>query len=199
MSSTTSATNNITTTTANGSFRVTSGGRRRKTTARDLALWRRMEVARLLSIGKSVNDIAKLMNLDPRTIFRDKEYIREHSSEILDRYLVETLPYELSKCLLRLNQVSNEAWAIVYREGTLDRDKISALSQAEKAAIDIMDLLTNNKTLVNEAMNGAFTGVPSGLKLPPMEEKKERDSNNNELSGEAAEPTRITDDPQAVF
>lgn len=57
---------------------------RKKGITQDLIHWRRMEVARLLSRGVSVNAIADSLHVDTRTIFEDQRYIRQHASEVLD-------------------------------------------------------------------------------------------------------------------
>jgi hypothetical protein len=111
-----------------------------------------MEVARLLSRGASVNAIAERLHVDARTIFEDQRYIRQHASEILEKYIVETLPVELAKCLSRLNQVSDEAWGLVDNKQLHAREKLAALARAESAAVNIIKLLTNNKELVYTAL-----------------------------------------------
>ena len=119
---------------------------------RDLIVWRRSQVVQLLSKGKSVDQIADIVQVDPRTIYRDQQYIRQNANEVMRKYLTHTVPYELVKCLSRLNAVSNEAWAMV--EASRDaRERGAALALASKTAIDIIDVVTNNKSLVYEALN----------------------------------------------
>jgi hypothetical protein len=125
---------------------------RKKGITGDLILWRRTEVARLLSRGVSVNAIAERLNVDARTIFEDQRYIRQHANEVLEKYLVETLPIELSKCLSRLNQVSDESWALVDNKQLHTRDRLVALARAESSAINIIKLLTDNKELIYTAL-----------------------------------------------
>jgi DNA-binding NarL/FixJ family response regulator len=60
---------------------------RKKGITKDLILWRRIEVARLLSRGISVKAIAERLHVDARTIFEDQRYIRQHASKVLDKYL----------------------------------------------------------------------------------------------------------------
>jgi DNA-binding CsgD family transcriptional regulator len=60
-----------------------------------------MKIARLLGRGKSINDIASIMKVDPKTIYSDQKYIRINVGGVMQKYIVETLPNELSKCLLR--------------------------------------------------------------------------------------------------
>ena len=134
---------------------------RKKGITKDLILWRRMEVARLLSRGASVKSIAERLHLDARTIFEDQRYIRQHASEVLDKYMVETLPVELSKCLSRLNQVSDESWALVDNKQLHARERLAALARAESAAINIIKLLTDNKELVYTALGKKQ--LPSGI------------------------------------
>jgi hypothetical protein len=50
--------------------------RNKKEVQQDLIEWGRMEVARLFSRGKSIND-SHFVKLDPRTIYSDQKYIRD--------------------------------------------------------------------------------------------------------------------------
>jgi hypothetical protein len=118
----------------------------------DLIDWRRSQVVQLLSKGKSVDQIADILQVDPRTIYRDQQYIRQNAIEVMSKYLTHTVPYELVKCLSRLNAISDEAWAMV--ESSKDaKERGAALALASKTAIDIIDVVTNNKSLVYEALN----------------------------------------------
>jgi hypothetical protein len=136
-----------------------------------------MEVARLLSRGVSVKAIAVRLHVDARTIFEDQRHIRLHAREILDKYLVETLPVELSKCLSRLNQVSDQAWTLVDNKQLHARDRLAALARAESSAINIIKLLTDNKELVYTALGKKQ--LPSGISdqtaLSIEEEPKENE------------------------
>lgn len=156
-------------------------GRKRGIT-KHLIHWRRMEVARLLSRGVSVKAIAERLHVDARTIFEDQRYIRQHASEVLDKYLVETLPVELSKCLSRLNQVSDESWALVDDKKVHVRDKLAALARAESSALNIIKLLTNNRELVYAALGKKplLSGIrestsPSTENLQENEEEEGRE------------------------
>ena len=150
---------------------------RKKRITRELILWRRTEVASLLSRGVSVNAIAVRLHVDARTIFEDRRYIRQHASEVLDKYLVETLPVELSKCLSRLNQVSDESWALVDNKQLHARERLAALARAESSAINIIKLLTDNKELVYTALGKKQ--LPSDISdqtaLSTKEEPKENE------------------------
>lgn len=153
---------------------------RKKGITKELIYWRRIEVARLLSRGVSVKVIAERLHLDARTIFEDQRYIREHASEVLDKYLVETLPAELAKCLSRLNQVSDESWTLVDDKKVHARDKLAALARAESSAINIIKLLTNNRELVYAALGkkSLLSGIrestsPSTESLQENEEEEE--------------------------
>jgi hypothetical protein len=79
----------------------------------DLIDWRRGQVVQLLSKGMSVDQTADILHVDPRTIYRDQHYIKENAKEVMRKYLTHTIPYELVKCVSRLNAVSNEAWVMI--------------------------------------------------------------------------------------
>jgi IS30 family transposase len=84
----------------------------------DILSWRRAEVVRLMSRGKSVHEIATILKVDPRTVYRDMEYANRNARMIIDKYVTDTVPRELMKCLSRLNQTSDEAWKIVDKKET---------------------------------------------------------------------------------
>jgi hypothetical protein len=153
---------------------------------------RRLEVARLYYRGnKTGKDIATLItpkwNVDIRTVQKDLKYIRDHEPEILRDYMVRTVPHVLNKALSRLDQANSEAWAIIEKSDSGDKEKIAALGLIGKIAKDMVDIVTNNKSVIDQARITTTSTTA-----------KEDNSNNNELSGEATEQSdRI--DPQAVF
>ena len=53
---------------------------------------------------------------------------------------------------VRLNQVSNETWAMIENQELESRNKIVALIIAESAATNIIEILTNNKQLAYAAL-----------------------------------------------
>jgi hypothetical protein len=157
---------------------------RKKGTTKELIQWRRNEVAIMLSRGKTVNDIAARLQLQPRTIYEDLRYIRQNANQVLNRYLVETLPVEISKCLLRLNQVSNESWAIVDDNKLDAREKLAALARAE-SAVSIIEFLTNNKELIYTALGrkqppAAISFAPSVLSQAMISQSAESDQQDDD-------------------
>ena len=59
----------------------------------------------------------------------------------------------MTKCLSRLTSISNEAWKMAEqadKEGDMEA-KAAALSLAQKAALDILKVVTDNHWLVDEA------------------------------------------------
>jgi hypothetical protein len=125
---------------------------RKKGITKELIAWRRNQVAAMLAKGIGIDTIAEKLQLSSRLVYEDAKYIRTHSSRLLAKYLADTLPVELGKCLLRLNEVSNQSWAMVDDQKLHAREKIAALARAESSAINIIELLTNNKELVYTAL-----------------------------------------------
>jgi hypothetical protein len=125
---------------------------RKKGITKELIAWRRNQIASLLARGADVNSISKTLQISSRLVYEDIRWIRINSSKILRNYLADTLPAELSKCLLRLNQVSNESWSMVDNKQLHAREKLAALARAESSAVNIIELLTNNKELVYTAL-----------------------------------------------
>jgi hypothetical protein len=147
---------------------------------------RRLEVARLYYRGnKSGKDIAAKIipewNVDIRTVQMDLKYIKDHEGEILRNYMVKTVPHVLNKALSRLDQANSEAWNIIEKSTSGDKDKIAAVSAIERIARDMVDIVTNNKSIVDQARIG-----------------EEGEQQNNELSREDTGTTK-SDDPERVF
>ena len=115
--------------------------------------WRRGQLIELISKGKNLTQIAETLKVDVSTISRDYQYIRENANSILKNFFVEILPLEATKCLSRLTSISNEAWKMAEqadKEGDM-KTKAAALSLAQKAALDILKVVTDNHWLVDEA------------------------------------------------
>jgi TATA-binding protein-associated factor Taf7 len=153
---------------------------RRRGVTKELISWRRNQIASMLSRGKSIKDCADFLQVSERLIYEDIRWIRHNSSKMLQRYLSDTLPQELSKCLLRLNQVSNESWAMVDNEKLHAREKLVALARAESSAVSIIELLTNNRELVFAALgrkqqSAVNTNQPSALSQALSEEQEVAD------------------------
>ncbi|HEY1248228.1 MAG TPA: hypothetical protein VGE97_04505, partial [Nitrososphaera sp.] len=65
----------------------------------------------------------------------------------------------MSYQVLRLNQVSNEVWAMFDNQKLVSRDEIAALGRAESAATNIIEILTKNKRLVYAALKESDTST----------------------------------------
>jgi hypothetical protein len=122
-------------------------------TQRELVEWRRAQVIQLISKGKNLTQTAEILKIDVSTVCRDYQYIRENANMVLKKYLSETVPLEVTKCLSRLNAISNEAWKMA-EQATDDNQKakLAALSLAQEAALHIVNVVTNNKPLIEEVL-----------------------------------------------
>ena len=157
----------------------------KKEVEQHLIALRRIEVAKLHYRGTSVKDIADKINVDPRTVYYDIDYIEKHENEILSKFLVKTVPHILNKALSRLDQANTEAWSIIEKSSTHERDRIAALGVVGKTAKDMVDIVTNNKSVIDRALD----------ELPELNEETDGDD-NNELSGdEVTEQTEQDSEP----
>lgn len=121
-------------------------------------------------------------------LYYDIEYIREHEDELMRDLVVKTVPHIVNKALSRLDQANAEAWTIIEdRENTNQRDRIAALAVVDKTARNIVDIITNNRSVVDSALGNNKTIIKEG-------ESQEE----NELSAEATGTTE-SNDPNAVF
>jgi hypothetical protein len=57
-------------------------------------------------------EIAEKLRVDSSTIYRDQQFIKENTKQVLIHFLNDVVPYELVKCLTRLNNVSDGAWKL---------------------------------------------------------------------------------------
>jgi hypothetical protein len=164
-----------------------SSGIQRKTKQQqqhELIEWRRSQVIELISKGKNLSQTAEILRVDVSTVCRDYQYIRENADKVLKKYFAETVPLEVTKCLSRLNAISNEAWKMAEQAGINEKTKLSALSLAQDAALHIVNVVTNNKPLIDEAFTFAV-GEQEKKSLRSQEEGQE--GYYNELSDKDAE------------
>ena len=92
--------------------------------------------------------------------------------------LTQTVPYELVKCLSRLNAVSDSSWTLYYYNAPDSKIKATALTLDGKTAKDISDVVTNNKPLVDEAFK--FASASSSSSDDYEEESSEQDQEQEE-------------------
>jgi DeoR/GlpR family transcriptional regulator of sugar metabolism len=113
--------------------------------------WRRAKVLELMSKGETnQSEIARILHVDRSTICRDVDYLRQQAKENIARYIDERLPEEYEKCLVGLNSILKEAWAMSQTEN-IKGDKIKALSLAKECYAMKLELLTN-ATVVDDAI-----------------------------------------------
>ncbi len=141
----------------------------------DLISWRREQVLKYLSRGLDMKQIAKLLQVDLRTIYRDRETMRQYSRQVMQKYLSESIPFEMMKFLQRQNDLSNIAWYQVAKASEED-DKENLhkfMKLAHDIANTIIEQVTNNKALVYEAEKaGAFdTAIKTVGELKPVVEQ----------------------------
>jgi hypothetical protein len=147
----------------------------------ELIDWRRSQVIQLISKGKNLTQTAEILKVDVSTVCRDYQHIKENANKVLKKYFAETVPLEVTKCLSRLNAISKEAWDMAEKASN-EKNKIAALSLAQEAALHIVNVVTNNKPLVDEAFK--FASEAADDVEESARAKQGSDSNNiDELSG----------------
>jgi hypothetical protein len=138
----------------------------------ELIEWRRSQVIELISKGKNLSQTAEILRVDVSTVCRDYQYIKENADKVLKKYFAETVPLEVTKCLSRLNAVSNEAWKMAEQAGINEKTKLSALSLAQDAALHIVNVVTNNKPLIDEAFTFAVDEQQQHCSIAGDQERK---------------------------
>jgi hypothetical protein len=95
-------------------------------------------------------------------------------SKVLEKYLVETVPLEMAKCLSRLTAISDEVWSMIERAKG-DKEKAAALALAQRTTVLILNVVTNNKVVVDDALK-------FGDSIESKGRQKEARNKINELS-----------------
>jgi DNA-binding transcriptional regulator LsrR (DeoR family) len=114
--------------------------------------WRRAKVLALMSKGETnQSEIARILQIDRSIVCRDVAYLRQQAKENIARYVDERLPEEYEKCLVGLNSILKEAWALSQTNDSVKMDKIKALTLAKDCYAMKLELLTN-ATVVDDAI-----------------------------------------------
>ncbi len=114
--------------------------------------WRRAKVLELMSKGETnQSEIARILQIDRSIVCRDVAYLRQQAKENITRYVDERFPEEYEKCLVGLNSILKEAWALSQTNDSVKMDKIKALTLAKDCYAMKLELLTN-ATVVDDAI-----------------------------------------------
>jgi hypothetical protein len=86
--------------------------------------------------------MAEILQVDRSTVSRDYQFMRDNAAEVMSKYLVETIPMEVTMFLASPNEVSDEAWRMVERADKVghDKAKIRALYLAQRSALRVVNL-----------------------------------------------------------
>jgi hypothetical protein len=150
--------------------------------------WRRAKVLELISKGETnQSEIAKVLHVDRSIVCRDVAYLRQQAKENITKYVDERLPEEYEKCLVGLNSILKEAWAMSQTDDNVKSDKIKDLALAKECYAMKLGLLTN-ATVVDDAIRF----VTSHAVVPKTTEKANSDdrvtvdekvSNSDDIQG----------------
>jgi plasmid maintenance system antidote protein VapI len=163
--------------------------RRERKAEESLIKWRRKQVAELWFAGKDVNTMAEILKVSSRTIYEDREYIEAHSDEWMRDYVIRTVTFIINRSLYQLDIANQEAMKILTKDDSGAKDKLAASLVVAKTAKDVVDIVTNNKSIIDTA-----------LKLEANKERQAeeylKDNNNYELSQQS---DNTATDPNRVF
>jgi predicted transcriptional regulator len=102
--------------------------------------WRRAKALELNSRGYSVVDIAKKLQVSHSTISRDLEHIRNESREVMQDYLTDTLPTDVRRTLIAMDDIIKTSW------------DISENAQDDKIRLEALRLVNNVMTSRTELL-----------------------------------------------
>jgi hypothetical protein len=135
----------------------------------DVAEMRRYEVVRRVVRGQNIHEIARALGCGVSTVYQDYQHVRLNAQDYVDRFVSDIVPIEIMKCLTRCNIAVDEAMKM-YETSSDERVKLQALTEFRKASIDIVNLVTNNKDLVDTVY--ALTGKGESTTQPTLEAKE---------------------------
>jgi hypothetical protein len=175
---------------------------RRQRTTDELLDWRRFQTIKLLSQGRTIDQVADILQVSPKTAQRDHAYIKAHSKEMLNHYFTETLPHEVLKAVARLTAVSDDAWSMAEEAKKNENLKHSKFRQdslrlAKDAANDIVAIVTNNESLIDSAR--AVEQREEELEDLEAEEKWRYNNNDKIVLPEDRTEETADQDPERVF
>jgi len=177
---------------------------RRQRTTDELLDWRRFQTIKLLSQGRTIDDAAEILQVSPKTVQRDHAYIKAHSKEMLKHYFTETLPHEVLKAVARLTAVSDESWSMA-EEAKKDKDlknskfRQDSLRLAKDSANDIVQLVTNNESLIDNARAVEQTRKEELEGLEAKKEEKWYNNNDKVILSEDRDKETTDSDRERVF
>jgi hypothetical protein len=94
--------------------------------------------------------------------------------------LTQTVLYELVKCLSRPNAPSDSSWTLYYNAPD-SKIKANALTLDGKTAKDIMDVVTINKPLVDEAFKFASATSSDDYEEESSEQDQEQKEGDDDI------------------
>ena len=148
--------------------------------------WRRAKVLELMSKGEtSQSEIARILQVGRSIVCRDVAYLRQRAKENIARYVDERLPDEYEKCLVGLNSILKEVWAMSQTDDSVKSDKIKALALAKECYAMKLELLTN-ATVVDDAIRFVSShGAPTTTEKANSERVtvSEEVSNTDDIQG----------------
>jgi hypothetical protein len=165
-------------------------GRHKKDREEALIRWRRKQVAERWFSGQDVKTIAEALKVHPDTIYADRDWIESHADDLMRNYIVKTVPHIINRSLYQLDIANQEAMKILKDpKTTLPKDKLAASLAVSSNAKIVVDIITNNKGLIDAALELDGT-------VKQKAEEYLKSDNDNELSQES---TGTDTDPERVF
>jgi hypothetical protein len=116
-----------------------------------LIKWRRKQVAEMTYENIPVVEQASILKVNERTIQRDQQYNEDHVDEMLREFIVKTVPNIIAKSLYQIDLANREAIKILKHPNN-NKEALTASLTVAKTAKDVVDIVTNNKDLVDVAL-----------------------------------------------
>jgi hypothetical protein len=112
---------------------------------------RREKVFVMLSQGLNETEISKNLRVNQSTVCRDIKVIKKQSQEVIESVAKEVLPYEFGRCLVSIEQLIKEGWAIYHDKSGkwTNKDKINALKLVKESIRTKLEILLQGPTTLH--------------------------------------------------
>ncbi len=160
--------------------------RMNKAKSRYIVNERRKKVQMMLSQGMNETEIALQLNVNQSTVSRDISFIEKECQRDIQHIAKKVFPFEFSKSLLSLNQITKACWTI-YNDTTsrwTSKDKLNALKllrDTERTKIEVlmhgpMDLLAQKlQEEVKEIVETEQNSQKNFFMLPAIKSQSDDD------------------------
>lgn len=104
---------------------------------------RREKVHAMLSQGLNEIEIAKALNVGQSTVSRDLKSIKKKSVKKIKSILADVLPFEYSKAILAMEQITKKCWQIINDDTShwTSKNKLDAMKLLQQTIVTKFEII----------------------------------------------------------